>query len=97
MAEIEGMTDAQIEAAIKEMESQIRRERNEFTNAKRQTDDLLRRVKDNRESLKQRTTLPHMVANVGEILEPEEEDTGDKDGTGFAVRKVGGDKKDEKK
>ena len=35
MAEIEGMTDAQIEAAIKEMESQIRRERNEFTNAKR--------------------------------------------------------------
>ena len=38
-----------------------------------------------------------MVANVGEILEPEEEDTGDKDGTGFAVRKVGGDKKDEKK
>ena len=35
MAEIEGMTDAQIEAAVKEMESQIRRERNEFTNAKK--------------------------------------------------------------
>ena len=39
------------------------------------------------------TQLPHMVANVGEILEPEEEDTGDKDGAGFAVKKVGGDGK----
>ena len=94
MAEIEGMTDTQIEAAIKEMESQIRRERNEYTNAKRETDNLNKRVKDNRESLKLRTTLPHMVANVGEILEPEEEDAGDKDGAGFTVRKVGGDKKD---
>lgn len=35
MAEIDGMTDAQLESAIKEMESQIRRERNEFTNAKK--------------------------------------------------------------
>ena len=39
-----------------------------------------------------------MVANVGEILEPEEEEAGDKDGTGFAVKKVMGmDKKDQKK
>jgi 26S proteasome regulatory subunit T5 len=98
MAEIEGMTDAQIEAAIKEMESQIRRERNEFTNAKKQVDDLNKRVKDNREKLKMNTQLPHMVANVGEILEPEEEEGGDKDGTGFQVKKVGGmDKKDQKK
>ena len=98
LAEIEGMTDAQLEAAIKEMESQIRRERNEFTNAKKQTDDLNKRVRDNREKLKMSTQLPHMVANVGEILEPEEEDAGDKDGTGFQVKKVGGmDKKDQKK
>ena len=98
MAEIEGMTDAQIEAAVKEMESQIRREKNDFTNAKKQVDDLNRRIKDNREKLKMSTQLPHMVANVGEILEPEEEDAGDKDGTGFAVKKVMGiDKKDQKK
>ena len=38
-----------------------------------------------------------MVANVGEILEPEEENEWDKDGSGFNVKKVGGDKKDEKK
>lgn len=55
MAEIEGMTDAQIEAAIKEMESQIRRERNEYTNTKKQADDLNKRVKDNREKLKMNT------------------------------------------
>lgn len=95
MAEIEGMTDEQLQAALREMDSQIRRERNEFTNNKKQTDDLLRRVKDNREKLKLNTQLPHMVANVGEILEPEEEEAGDKDGTGFAVKKVMGmDKKD---
>jgi len=40
MAEIEGLTDTQIEAQIKEMESQIRRERNDLTNAKKQTEDL---------------------------------------------------------
>ena len=52
MAEIEGMTDEQLQAALREMDSQIRRERNEYTNNKKQTDDLLRRVKDNREKLK---------------------------------------------
>lgn len=38
-----------------------------------------------------------MVANVGEILEPEVEDEGDHDGSGFDVKKVSGDKADEKK
>ena len=38
-----------------------------------------------------------MVANIGEILDPEEEDEGDKDGSGFNVKKVpgGGNKKEE--
>ena len=49
------MSDEQTQAAIRELESQIRRERNEFTNNKKQTDDLLRRVKDNREKLKLNT------------------------------------------
>jgi 26S proteasome regulatory subunit T5 len=97
MAELEGMTDDQITASIKEMESQIRREKNEFTNAKKKTDELNRRLKENREKLKLNTQLPHMVANVGEILEPEVEDEGDHDGSGFDVKKTGGDKTDEKK
>lgn len=34
-----------------------------------------------------------MVANVGEILEPEEEDADDQDGSGFDVKKSGNDEK----
>lgn len=36
--------------------------------------DLDRRLKENREKLKLSTQLPHMVANVGEILDPEEDE-----------------------
>ena len=96
MAELDGMTDEQITSAIKEMESQIRREKNDFTNSKKRTDELNRRLKENREKLKLNTQLPHMVANVGEILEPEEEEDG-QDGSGFDVKKVPGGKNDEKK
>ena len=96
MAELDGMTDEQIASTIKEMESQIRREKNDFTNSKKRTDELNRRLKENREKLKLNTQLPHMVANVGEILEPEEEDDG-QDGSGFDVKKVPGDKKDQKR
>lgn len=38
-----------------------------------------------------------MVANVGEILDPEEEESGDHDGSGFNVKKAGGDTSGEKK
>lgn len=55
MAELEGMTDEQITSAIKEMESQIRREKNDFTNNKKRTDELNRRLKENREKLKLNT------------------------------------------
>lgn len=54
-----------------------------------------RRLKENREKLKLHTQLPHMVANVGEILEPEEEEGGDHDGSGFNV-KGGGESSDKK-
>jgi len=67
------------------MESSIRREKNEFTNLNKQTTDLDKRLKENRERLKLSTQLPHMVANVGEILEPEEEEPGHHDGSGFNV------------
>lgn len=59
---------------------------------KKKTDNLNRRLKENREKLKLSTQLPHMVANVGEILEPEEEEEGDKDGSGFNQKKDNKDK-----
>lgn len=92
MAEVEGMTDAQLQAAIREMDSVIRKEKNEFTNAKKQCDDLNKRLAENNNKLKLSTQLPHMVANVGELLDPEEEDEGDHDGSGFNVKKAPTDK-----
>jgi|TARA_B110000285_G_C15079784_1_gene592827 26S proteasome regulatory subunit T5 len=70
------------------MESSIRKEKNEFTNLDKQTKDLDKRLKENGERLKLSTQLPHMVANVGEILEPEEEEA-QNDGSGFNVKKSG--------
>ncbi len=86
-----------MEKLIKEMESQIRREKSEFTNMKRRHDQTELRLKENREKLKMCTQLPHMIANIGEILEPEEEEDGDKDGSGFNVEKVPGGKKNQTK
>ena len=91
------LSDDEIQKLIKELESQIRKEKNEYTNVKRQHDNLERRLKENREKLRLNTQLPHMVANVGEILEPEEDDEGGKDGSGFNVKKVPGADKDAKK
>ena len=70
------------------MESALRREKNEFTNFDKQTKDQEKRLKENREKLKLSTQLPHMVANVGEILDPEEDEfTQSNDGSGFNVNK----------
>lgn len=92
------MTDEEIQRLTRELEAQIRKEKNEYTNVKRQTDNLQSRLMENREKLKLSTQLPHMVANIGEILEPEEdEDEGGKDGSGFNVEKVPGGNKNAKK
>lgn len=84
MKEVEGMTDEQLKAAIRDMESQIRREKNDFTTLNKRTLDVEKRLKENREKLKLSTALPHMVANIGEILDHEDDDD-DKDGSGFAA------------
>jgi len=89
MKEVEGMNDEQLKAAVKEMESQIRREKNDFTNLNKKTQDMERRLKENREKLKMSTQLPHMVANIGEILDAEEDEDDGKDGSGFGAGAVG--------
>ena len=70
------------------MKAAVRREKGEFTRTKQKCDDLGRRVKQNEEKLQRNCQLPYMVANVGEILEPEEEEEDTKDGSGFNVKKV---------
>ena len=73
MAEVEKMTDEQLKGTIKEMESSLRKEKNELRNVQQAVDGLNKRVKENRDKLKLNTQLPYMIANVGEILEPEDE------------------------
>ena len=94
MAELEGMTDDQIKQAIDDLKMQVRNEKSDFTRAKKQVDDLQRRVTENQEKLKRNCQLPYMVANIGEIPEPDEEDEPEKEGSGFNVKKA--DAKDKK-
>ena len=88
------MSDDQVKAAIDDMKVAIRREKTEFTNQKKKVDDLNRRVKENDAKLKLHCQLPYMVANVGEILEPEVEEE-EKEGSGFNAKQV--DDKDKQK
>lgn len=73
------------------MKAAARREKAEFTRAKQRCDDMGKRVKQNEEKLKQACQLPYMVANVGEILEPDDDEDDDpKEGSGLSVKKEGG-------
>ena len=66
----------------------IRREKTDFTTAKKKVDDLQKRVSENQEKLKRNCQLPYMVANVGEILQPDEDDDEqEKAGSGFSAKK----------
>ena len=42
------------------------------------------RIKENQEKIKLNTKLPHLVANIGEILEVERED--EETGTGLSIK-----------
>ena len=47
MAEIERMSDEQIKQSIEDLKMNIRREKTDFTNAKKKSDDLTKRVNEN--------------------------------------------------
>lgn len=83
MGELSGLTNEQIVARQREAENQIRRFKSEITRLNNEQKDLDLRLKENKERLNLSMQLPHMVANVGEILEPDFEDEENKDGSGF--------------
>lgn len=66
----------------------MRRNRQQMTRL--QTDQRLyeARLRENQEKLKMSTQLPHMVANVGELLDVEEEPEEGQEGSGFAIKKT---------
>ena len=88
MDEMAGMTDAEIQEKIRDMEAEMRRNRQAMTRL--QTDERLyqARLRENQEKLKMSTQLPHMVANVGELLDVEEEPEEGQEGSGFAIKKT---------
>lgn len=88
MDEMAGLTDAALQEKIRDMEAEMRRNRQQMTRL--QTDQRLYegRLRENQEKLKMSTQLPHMVANVGELLDVEEELEEGQEGSGFAIKKT---------
>ena len=90
------MTDADITAKIRDMESEMRANRNKMTRINQENRLYDQRIKENQEKLKLSTQLPHMVANVGELLDIEEEEEEGREGSGFAIKKTEMQKKTKK-
>lgn len=80
MNEINALTTDEIIARTREFEAEIRKSKTNMTRFQKEVKDLDVRIKENKEKLNMSTQLPHMVANVGEILDAENDDDDDKDG-----------------
>ena len=88
MDELAGMTDADLQTKIRDMEAEMRRNRQAMTRINQENRLYDARIRENQEKLKMQTQLPHMVANVGELLDVEEEAEEGTEGSGFAVKKT---------
>src|SRR3569833_3931225 len=82
MNEVNAMSDQTLIQKTREFENEVKKIKYQITRANQEIKDLDARIKENKDKLNLSTTLPHMVANVGEILDPEE-DEDEKDTTGF--------------
>jgi 26S proteasome regulatory subunit T5 len=80
MSEINALSTDEIIARTREFEAEIRKSKTGMTRFQKEVKDLDLHIKENKEKLNMSTQLPHMVANVGEILDAENEDDDDKDG-----------------
>ena len=80
MNEINALTTDEIIARTREFEAEIRKAKTNMTRFQKEVKDLDQRIKENKEKLNMSTQLPHMVANVGEILDAENDDDDEKDG-----------------
>lgn len=74
----------------------MRRNRNTMTRITQENRLFDSRVQENQAKLKMSTQLPHLVANVGEILDVEEETEEGMEGSGFAIEKTETQKKTKK-
>ena len=88
MDELAGLTDAELQEKIRDMEAEMRRNRQTMTRITQENRLYDARVAQNQEKLKLNTALPHLIANIGEILDVEEEPEEGQEGSGFAVQKT---------
>ena len=82
------MTDAELQEKIRDMEGEMRRNRQTMTTITTENNRLDRRIEENNKRLKQSTQLPYLVATIGELLDIEEEPEEGQEGSGFAVKKT---------
>lgn len=80
MSEVNAMTVDEIVARTRELESEIRKAKTTITRLGNEGKNLDLRIKENKEKLNMAQQLPHMVANVGEILDNDDDEDEDKDG-----------------
>lgn len=88
MSAIAAMSDSDLIAATRDMESEARKCKQSITRLTQEIKSYDRRIHENQEKLKMSTQLPHMVANVGEILDVEDEDDEGREGSGFSIKKT---------
>jgi 26S proteasome regulatory subunit T5 len=82
MHEVNNMSEAELLSKTREFENESRKIKSQVTRVTHEIKDLDARIKENKDKLTMSTQLPHMVANVGEILDNDEEDD-ERDGSGF--------------
>ena len=82
MNEVNALTNEELVSRTREFEGEIRKSKTQITRITNEIKNYDLRIKENKEKLKMSCQLPHMVANVGEILDGEEDEE-DKDTSGF--------------
>jgi 26S proteasome regulatory subunit T5 len=92
MNELNAMTNEELLAKTREFEAEIRKSKTMITRINNEIKNYDARIKENKEKLAMSTQLPHMVANVGEILDVEDDEE-DKDTSGFKQDNVSKTKK----
>ena len=92
MSEVNRMSEQDLQSKIREFEAETRKIKSNITRVNHEIKDLDLRIKENKEKLNMSTQLPHMVANVGEILDNDEEED-ERDGSGFNQEIVNKNKK----
>ena len=88
MDELADKSDNDLISATRDLEAEVRKLKNQMNKLTQDSKMLDARVKENQEKLKLSTQLPHIVANVGEILDVEDEEDEGKEGSGFAIKKT---------